>query len=295
MTSPSRPSRPAPPAALYVVATPIGNLDDITLRAVAVLEACSTVAAEDTRRTRALLSHLGITGKTLMSLDAHASQGAVDAFVARAQSEVVCLVTDAGMPTISDPGVLAVRRAADIGVGVVVVPGPSAVTTAVAASGLVDQEFSFLGFLPRKGDKRRQAVARMVLGVTPTVFFEAPSRMAGTLAELAEQMPERRACVARELTKLHEEVLRMSLGELASLSAAWRGELTVVVAADAEIEPGADDAPDWEEIDRRIVAALSAGAAAKTVARDLAAALGLPRKQLYSRVLDVRLSEPDDR
>jgi 16S rRNA (cytidine1402-2'-O)-methyltransferase len=288
--------RAASAPALFLVATPIGNLDDLTLRAIRTLGDARVIAAEDTRRTRALLSHLGIQGKHLVSLDAHATPENIDWLLDNVeQGAPVCLVTDAGMPTISDPGSAVVRRAGERGLPVVVIPGPSAVTSAVAASGLVDRGFVFLGFLPRKGEKRRHVIAEIVLGLRPTVFFESPHRLGATLVELAEHAPEREACVARELTKLHEQVLVSSLGRLATLPNEWRGEVTVVVAASPPLTDEDEMVLDWAEIDARIAASLRAGGTAKSVARELAAALGLSKKELYSRVLDVRAAESPER
>lgn len=273
---------------LYLVGTPIGNLEDVSRRVVRLLSQADLIAAEDTRRARALLSHLGIASKRVVALDAHAGARAIAEVVeCAAQGGVVCLTTDAGMPTISDPGVAAVRHAVEQGVPVLTIPGPSAATAAAAVSGLVEQEFTFLGFLPRKGEKRRRALCRMQAGLEPIVFFESPQRMAETLEELAALIPEREACVARELTKLHEEALHGTLLSLKERNIEWRGELTVVIGADPTPIDSEEDL-DWAEVDARISAALAAGASAKDLSRDLSAALGVPRRQLYSRVLELQ-------
>jgi 16S rRNA (cytidine1402-2'-O)-methyltransferase len=268
---------------LYVVATPIGNLGDITRRAAETLGLVDRVLAEDTRRTRALLTHLGI-GKPVTKLDANASEAAVRSVVERVRDgERVAFVTDAGTPSVSDPGTRLVRIAAEVGIPMTVIPGPSAVTAAVALSGLVEGPFLFMGFLPRHGEKRRQAVDRVKTAEEAVVLFEAPTRLSDTLAELATRMPARRACVLRELTKLHEEIAHGSLVELAERSITPKGEVTIVVAgADPD---AADDAP---EIDPMIAERLDAGDTPRTVADDVAALSGRPRREVYARVLELR-------
>jgi 16S rRNA (cytidine1402-2'-O)-methyltransferase len=220
------------PGVLYVVATPIGNLGDITVRALETLRLVSRVAAEDTRRTRALLSHHGISGKPVDSLHEHSS----DASVARlteliARGETVALVTDAGTPVVSDPGEALLRACIDAGIQVVPIPGPSAVLTALVGSGLgTGHGFRFVGFLPREGPERFAALRMCAETAEPVVFFEAPGRVRGTLMDFARIDPERPACVARELTKLHEEFAR---GTVQSLSERddWMGEVCVVLGA----------------------------------------------------------------
>lgn len=272
---------------LFVVGTPIGNLEDITARAVTTLSQVEHIAAEDTRRTRALLSHLGIHGKHLHALDANAPErrilGLVEHLVA---GESVALVTDAGMPSVSDPGTALVREAAAQDVPVVVVPGPSALTAAVAVSGLVEGPFLFLGFLPRAGGKRRAALERIAATAEPVVVFEAGNRTAATLADLAALVPARRACVCRELTKLHEESARGTLADLADPERAWRGEIAIVIGAGDSVRarPGLDDA----ELDARIVARLAEGASPRTVTDELLQASALPRRELYARVQRLR-------
>lgn len=268
---------------LFIVGTPIGNLGDLTLRAVETLREVEHVAAEDTRRTRALLSHLGIHGKALHSLDANASPEKVERLVERlVAGERVALVTDAGMPGVSDPGAALVRRATEREVPMTVVPGPSALTAAVALSGLVEGPFLFLGFLPRAGPKRRALLERLRASGEAVVLFESPNRTQATLAELAETTPERAACVCRELTKLYEETTRGSLRELAGAARDWRGEIVIVLAPWSAPPPGALDASLLES---RIGARLAAGASVRTVADELLAESGLPRRELYGRVL----------
>ncbi len=276
---------------LYVVSTPIGNLGDITRRAVETLQAADVIVAEDTRRTRALLSHLAIGSKDVRSLNAHGSEHAVQQIVERlANGDTVAYVTDAGTPAVSDPGRALVASAAARGMITRVVPGPSAVTAAVALSGMVDGPFAFLGFLPRRGGDREAALARLRFSAEPVVLFEAPPRMAETLAELAQLMPERRAFVGRELTKLHEEGLHGTLQELAARGSEWRGELVLVVDA------GQPDSRAEEERARLVEAALRAalecGANPSHIARALAEASGQPRRELYQRALELAAELP---
>jgi 16S rRNA (cytidine1402-2'-O)-methyltransferase len=216
---------------LSLVATPIGNLEDITLRALRTLREADAILAEDTRRTGVLTSHHGISTR-LRSLHAHTGEGQLDAIAAElAAGARFALVSDAGTPVVSDPGHALVERAVALGVTVEGIPGPSAVTTAVAVSGLPCDHFRFVGFLPRSGSKRSSALESIIQDSGASVFFEAPQRVGKTLAELAAlALPERRAAACRELTKLHEEVRRGTLTELAEyFQEGARGEFTVVV------------------------------------------------------------------
>jgi 16S rRNA (cytidine1402-2'-O)-methyltransferase len=270
--------------ALYVVSTPIGNLGDLTRRAAETLAAADCVAAEDTRRTRALLTHLGIGKKRVVKLDAHAGERAVDELVGLLQGgESVALVTDAGTPSVSDPGTRLVRAVAASGLLVVAIPGPSAVTAAVAVSGLVDGPFSFLGFPPRRGEKRKRWLRRVATSLEPVVLFEAPNRVRETLADLAAVAPERAACIGRELTKLHEELVRGTLSELAGRTLTERGEFTIVIAGNEEPEHA-----DAGDVDSLVTARLDAGDASRTIADDVSEICGMPRREVYARVLELR-------
>lgn len=273
---------------LFVVSTPIGNLGDITRRAVDVLGAASCVVAEDTRRTRVLLSHLQILNKTVRALNAHSSEEALAQIVERLlMGEDVALVTDAGTPAVSDPGRALVALAAAQGLEVCVVPGPSAVTAAVALSALVEGPFTFIGFFPRQGTARRDAIERVRKSREAVIFFESAQRIEATLKDLAEVLPERAAFVGRELTKLHEEGLRGSVRELCTRPQTWRGEIVVVIAASqAELEP---DAGRRELVYASLRAAIEAGASPSHMARALAEASGLPRRELYEAA--IRCSE----
>jgi 16S rRNA (cytidine1402-2'-O)-methyltransferase len=266
------------------VGTPIGNLGDITRRAIEVLRQVSGVAAEDTRRARALLTHLELSGKELIRLDSHAPEQNLHRIVARlVAGQSMALVTDAGMPSISDPGALLVRAVAAEGLPVSVVPGPSALTAAVAASGLVEGRFWFVGFLPRKGSARRELVARITATRDPVVLFEHPGRTRATLSELGAESPGRAASVCRELTKLHEQIVRGPLGELGRL-AAWRGEVTIVLGPHEppRAEPRADT------LDQRIVERLERGDSTKDIARELGPESGLGRRAVYQRAQALR-------
>jgi 16S rRNA (cytidine1402-2'-O)-methyltransferase len=272
---------------LYVVGTPIGNLDDITVRAANTLREADRVVAEDTRRTRTLLAHLGAERKPLTSLEAHATEEQVARVVGwLTAGESVALVTDAGMPSVSDPGGALVRASVEADVRVVPIPGPSAVTSAIAASGLGDGGFRFFGFLPRAGTARADSLATLLATPEAVVFFEAPQRIAATLAELAALCPARPLVIAREMTKLHEELLRGSVAEIAAAERdrEWLGEITVVLGTDATAGAGAKI--DDESIAARIREELSRGETAKNIAQRVAAWSGRSRREIYQRVLE---------
>jgi 16S rRNA (cytidine1402-2'-O)-methyltransferase len=270
---------------LFVVATPIGHLGDITVRAIETLRACDRVLAEDTRRTRGLLTHLGVSGKPIERLDAHTSDRDVERVVRRlVEGERTALVTDAGTPGVSDPGERVVEAAIAAGVRVVPVPGASAVLAALVASGLAgDGRFRFFGFLPREGKPRREAVAEVCGTKEAAILFEAPARTAAALKELAEATPERRACVARELTKVHEELVRGTLAELAAAEREWLGEVAVVLGPYAADER--DKEVDDAALDARIDEALARREHARTIAERLAAWSGRSKRDVYERVV----------
>ena len=271
---------------LYLVGTPIGNLGDITLRALETLKQTRHIAAEDTRRTRQLLTHFAILERTLHALDANASPRKIEELLLLLESgEDVSLVTDAGMPSVSDPGTVLVRGAHARGITITPIPGASAVTAAVGASGLVDASFIFLGFLPRHGRKRKDALARIEKSGDPILIFESPQRMAATLRELAERMPERACTLCREITKVHEEITPSTLLELSQRESEWRGEITLVIAA---AEARGDEPVDLAPIEARIAVRLAEGATVKTLVGELGDDTALPRRELYALVQRLR-------
>jgi 16S rRNA (cytidine1402-2'-O)-methyltransferase len=233
---------------LEVVATPIGNLGDLTPRARAALEGADLIAAEDTRRTGALLAAIGISGK-LVSLHEHNEEQRIASLLSELKAgKIVVLVSDAGTPLLSDPGYALVRAAVSAGIDIRAVPGVSAVTAALSIAGLPTDRFVFEGFLPARANERRLALARLATETRTLVFFEAPHRIVAVLADLAQVFgAERRAVVARELTKLHEAVYRGTLEELTAVAAKEpnlaRGEITLLIEGAASLQQqGADQA-----------------------------------------------------
>ena len=240
------------PGTLFVVATPIGNLEDITLRALRVLREAAVIAAEDTRHTAGLLAHYAI-GTPRVSLHEHNEQDRAPELVSRlVAGEDVALVSDAGMPLVSDPGMILVRAAATAGVRVEVLPGPSAVMTALVASGLPGNAFSFVGFPPSRAAERRDWLARLAAEPRTIVLFEAPHRVVDTLTDALGVLGDRDVAVARELTKMHEEVIRGRLSDALARLGSPRGEYTVVIAPAPEDAPAAvfSDEDAWREFCR---------------------------------------------
>jgi len=222
----------APPACLYLVATPIGNLEDITLRALRILSEVRWIACEDTRRTLKLLQRHGISTRLISYHEHNEPERATELVAALERGEAGALVTDAGTPLVSDPGFRLVAAAIARGIRVVPLPGASAVLAALAASGLPCDEYLFAGFLPARGAERRRALERLRAEPRTIVLFEAPHRLVASLADAAEILGSRPASVARELTKIHEEFRRGTLPELAAqfaAGAAVRGEFTLVI------------------------------------------------------------------
>lgn len=216
--------------ALVVVGTPIGNLNDLTPRAFDALKTADIVAAEDTRRTVKLLQHVGSKAQLMLLNDARASDAAIDALLDRvASGAVVALVSDAGMPTISDPGAKVIDRAYERGLAVRGVPGPSAVTLALALSGFFAQRFVFLGFLSRKPGKLKETLMEYAESPLPIVLFERPERLPKLLEAALEALGDRRVAVCREMTKVHEEVRRGKISTLLGRELVQKGELTIVV------------------------------------------------------------------
>jgi len=271
---------------LHVIATPIGNLEDVTLRALAALRAAELLFAEDTRRTRILLDRHAIPIRA-RSLHAHNEAARCEeALAALAEGRRVALVSDAGTPTVSDPGARLVAEAIAAGHDVIALPGASAVLAALVVSGLPATPFAFIGFLPRRGRERSDLLESLRERTETLVLFESPQRLAATLAELAQAFGERRACVARELTKLHEEAARGTLAELAERFAdGARGEITLVVegARAGEAVPLPADA-----LRARVAELLARGLSPRDVADVLRVETRTPRRELYALALALR-------
>jgi 16S rRNA (cytidine1402-2'-O)-methyltransferase len=272
---------------LYVVATPLGHLGDLSPRAGEVLRTVPVVAAEDTRRTRGLLTHLGAAPQ-LLSYHAHSEERRRDALIEiLLDGRDVALVSDAGTPGVSDPGAELVAAARAAGVMVVPIPGPSAVATALSAAGLKGDRYLFLGFIPRKGAERSRLLARAAQEEWSVVFFEAPPRLTALLADLAEAAgSDRRALVARELTKLHEELRVGPLAELVRYYSEHppRGELTVVLEG-AGVPPAPPDRT--EEAREQAMTLLAEGVSRREAARRLTESHGLSRNDAYRLVMEL--------
>jgi 16S rRNA (cytidine1402-2'-O)-methyltransferase len=269
-------------AGLYIVATPIGNLGDLSARARAVLCAVAAVACEDTRVTGKLLQHIGVKQK-LVRYDDHASEATRDHLLAMAAEQPIALVSDAGTPLVSDPGFKLVRAARERGIKVTAIPGPSAPVVALALSGLPSDRFLFAGFLPAK-DKARADIFAELGGVRTTlVFFETAPRLLASLAAIAEHLPGREVAVARELTKLFEECRSGSPADLIAHYTAYpaKGEIVLLIGPPAERSATADDG---EALLREALKTHKPSQAAAEVAR----ATGLDRKALYARALELK-------
>jgi len=267
--------------ALVLVGTPIGNLGDLSPRAVEVLGSADVVCCEDSRRTGRLLQHAGVRARELLVVNDHNEAQRVGEVLLRlSRGERVAVVTDAGMPGISDPGERLVAAAARDGFVVEVVPGPSAAVAALVASGLPTGRFVFEGFLSRKSGARRSRLESLVDEERTLVFYEAPHRLAATLGDLADVLGGwRRVAVARELTKLHEEVWRGHLSEAVTWaeSAPVRGEIALVVQGQVRRGP-----PSAEEVEAAVAARLAAGESVRDASAAVAAELGVPKRQVYA-------------
>lgn len=274
---------------LYVVGTPIGNLEDITLRAARVLGEVSVIAAEDTRITRRLLAYLGIRTK-LVSCNEHNWSQRLPELLGALDEGDVALVTDAGMPGISDPGAGVVRSATDLGHRVEAIPGPSAVTTALSVSGMPADSFHFLGFLPRRRNERRKLLAQISRMREPLVLFESPYRLRATLEDLHTTLGDREIAVCRELTKFHEEVRRGTVSDVLEHFTEPRGEFVLVVSGcrtHSETEESTD--PD---LARRLLADLKrSGTRARDAVGEVSGATGLPRREVYQLWLETAAEE----
>ena len=276
-------SKPAP--GLYLVATPIGNARDMTLRALDTLRAADLIACEDTRVTRTLLTLYGISSTVIACHDHNEATAAARIMAEITAGKLVALVTDAGMPLVSDPGHRVVRAAIDAGHAVTVVPGPSAPLAALALSGLPSDRFLFGGFLPAKASARREAIAALAAVPATLVFFETPHRLVEALTDLAQLLGPRPAAMARELTKRFEEVHRAPLDLLGRHYAEQgppKGEIVLVIGP-----PGPQAAASEAEIDTALRTAL-ATTGVREAAAEVAARFGRPRREIYARALALK-------
>jgi len=273
---------------LYLVATPIGNLEDMSFRALRVLEAAELVLAEDTRRTRVLLDRHGVHAKPV-SLHAHNEVARIAKVLSVLEGGgSVALVADAGTPLISDPGDRLVAAALEAGHRVVPIPGASAPMAALSASGLPAVPFTFVGFLPRRSGECERALESLRDRPDTMIFFESPRRVAATLARLAEVFGNRQACVARELTKMHEEFARGTLVELAKqFEEGARGEFTLVVAGARKVAA----MPSEDELDDAIRALIAERHSSREISDRLARSSGMPRRAIYARVVALKSND----
>jgi len=282
---------------ILLAATPVGNPADASVRVRDALATADIVAAEDTRRVRRLASDLGIviTGRVVSFYDAVERERAIELVDAAQSGAVVLVVSDAGMPMVSDPGYRLVVLAVERGIALTVLPGPSAVLAALAVSGLPVDRFCFEGFLPRKGGERAARIAELALEPRTMVFFEAPHRLEAMLAALAEGFGvDRPAAVCRELTKTYEEVVRGPLGDLVAWAAGGvRGEITVVVAGSTASQrraaAGLTDDTGWVAAVRDLEAG---GAERKAAIADVARRAGVPRREVYDAVIRAKDARP---
>ena len=273
---------------LYVVASSIGNPADLSPRAVETLRKVDVVLAEDTREARKLLSSYGLDCRTLSCFDGNEADRAHEAGQLLRGGKAIALLSEAGTPAVSDPGYRVVRAAVEIGARVVPIPGPSALLAALVASGLPTDSFFFAGFPPRKSGTRRLLFSHLAELPATLIFYESPHRVGTTLAELATLLGDQRpACLARELTKTHEELVRGTLGELARRYAESRplGEVTLVVAGASDPEQAADGD---DTLSARAKDLLATGMSARDVADTLASDCKRPRREIYQLVLGAK-------
>ena len=270
------------PGLLYLVATPIGNLEDITYRAVRVLGEADLIACEDTRQTRKLLEHYHIQKPTISYHDHNEAERSEDLAERLRGGAVIALVSDAGMPLVADPGYRLVRAAIESGVPVQAIPGASATLTALAASGLPTDSFHFGGFLPHKPGQRAKVLEQLAEEQATLIFYEAPHRILEALEAIENALGPRPVVVARELTKIHEEYLRGTAAEIRALLAAReavKGEITLLIGK--TMTPTADDTPVPEAVEELI----RAGAARMDAIKQVARRRGLPKREVYEQVV----------
>jgi 16S rRNA (cytidine1402-2'-O)-methyltransferase len=268
---------------LYIVATPIGNLSDLSPRAAATLAAADAIAVEDSRVTAKLLAHVGVR-RPMIPYHDHNAERVRPQLLARMAGEAVALVSDAGTPLISDPGYKLVREARVAGIAVTTIPGPCAVVAALTLAGLPTDRFLFLGFLAPKAAARRAAIAEVASVRATLVLYESGPRLAATLAALAEGLGEREAAVVREISKRFEETVTGTLPELAVryAEAPPKGEIVIVVAPPGEAEPAGEEA-----LDDALTAAMTRLSPSRAAA-EVAQALGVPKRRAYERALQLK-------
>ena len=275
-------------AGLYIVATPIGNLGDITVRALATLAGVEQIFCEDTRTTARLLERYGVRTRTAPYHEHNAEKVRPAILERLTAGAAVALVSDAGMPLVSDPGYRLVKEAVELGIPVTACPGPSAVLTGLALSGLPTDRFLFAGFVPQKQGERRRVLAELATLRASLIFFDSPHRIVDTLHDLEAALPGRTVAVTRELTKLHEEVLRGPPADVAAILAdrpAVKGEITLIVGP-----PGEPEAVTEQDLDAAIAAALGTMSASRAAA-DVAKRMGLPKSDVYARILVLKGSD----
>ncbi|MCD4652490.1 16S rRNA (cytidine(1402)-2'-O)-methyltransferase [bacterium] len=278
---------------LYIVGTPIGNLEDITLRAINTLKLVDLIAAEDTRRTRKLLSHLKIT-KSLISYHEHNAVRTIPGLISRIeQGDNIAIVTDGGMPCISDPGYRLITKCRKLNLTITVIPGPSAVTSALALSGISAERFVFEGYLPRKNSERTKRWIEIASDKRAIVIYETPHRMFQFLREIQLNIPRRQVCICREMTKYYEEVITGSATELAEQmldengKCSIKGEITAVIAGD--FSP--TKFPDYAELDAALKAACISENSNRDAAKHVAEKYNAPFRKVYKRLLELNNME----
>ena len=268
---------------LYIVSTPIGNLEDITLRALRVFKEADLIAAEDTRRSVKLLSHYGIS-KPMISYWREKEKVRSDEIIRRLQGgQSVALVSDAGTPGISDPGAVLIKKAIEEHIPVVPIPGPSAFVAALSISGLPTEEFTFVGFLPSRKVQRRKVLKDLSLERRTLIFYEAPHRIVDTLADMEEMLGKRKAAVSREITKIHEDILRGNITEIAGEIRKNKvaGEFVIIVEGKVE-----ESRPSERDVLSEVSMLMKRGLGRKEAAKKIAGQYGLSKNELYDKSLN---------
>ncbi len=279
------------PGSLYVVSTPIGNLDDITVRAVKILKSVGLVAAEDTRRTDHLLKHFGIATPTTSLHEHNENQKLPHLMRKLADGIDIALVSDAGTPLVADPGQRLIAKAIAEGLRVVPIPGPSAVLTALAASGYPADEFVFAGFAPSRLNDRKRWFAELSSERRTVVFFEAPHRIAKTLAEMATVLGDRPITIARELTKLHEQIIHTAAASAARLAILAKGEFTIVLAPRAIVKHDAQTVSD-QDLASYFYQLTNSALSPRRAAAETASKFGLSTNGVYARLARLKAATP---